>query len=66
MSTVIEEKDKNLFNSITCDPMHPLNDLLPPVKTRTLRNRGHQHILPKVKTERFKRCFANRCLFNFV
>ena len=66
MTTVIEEKDKNLFNSITCDPMHPLNDLLPPVRTRKLRDRGHKHILPKVKTERFKRCFINRCLFNFV
>jgi hypothetical protein len=31
-------------------------------KDRTLREREHDFILPKVKTERFKRSFLNRCL----
>ena len=31
-----------------------------------LRNRGHEYELPRVRTERFKRVFVNRCLFNFI
>ena len=47
-------------------PKHPLHSLLPPLKTRILRQRGHNFMLPVVKTERFKRCFINRCFFNFI
>ena len=32
-------------------------------RTRSLRERKHNYILPKVKTERFKRVYVNRCLF---
>ena len=32
-------------------------------RARKLRDREHDFILPKVRTERFKRCFINRCLF---
>ena len=43
---------------------HVLDDLLPPKRNKVLRERGHDDfILPRVKTERFKRAFVNRCLF---
>ena len=32
----------------------------------TLRQRGHDYTLPRICTERFKRCFINRSLFNFI
>ena len=34
--------------------------------TRALRDRGHDVILPRVKTERFKREFVNKCPFSFI
>ena len=37
-------------------------DLLPPKRNGVLRERGHDDfILPRVKTERFKGAFLNRC-----
>ena len=38
----------------------------PMKRMRKLRDRGHNYILPLVRTERFKRCFINRCPFNFT
>ena len=36
-------------------------------KTRkSLRQRGHGYTLPRICIERFKRCFMNRSLFNFI
>ena len=68
MAEVIRNRDSNLWNTIidTVTPSHPLYQLLPPKKQRFLRKRGHDFILPVVKTERFKRSFINRCLFNFI
>ena len=43
-----------------------LQVLLPPSRQLELRNRGHEYELPRVRTERFKRVFVNRCLFNFI
>lgn len=63
---VIKDRDMKLWKSIIINPNHCLYDLLPPNRTRTLRGRGHNFILPRVSTERFKRIFVNRCLFNFV
>ena len=63
---VIKDRDMKLWKSIIINPNHCLYDLLPPKRTRTLRDRGHNFILPRVSTERFKRVFVNRCLFNFV
>ena len=40
-----------------------VHDLLPPKRTRVLRKRGHNFIQPKIRTERFKGSFVNRCLF---
>ena len=65
MSELIEERDKTLFNKIVNDPDHVLYDLLPVKRLRVLRERGHPFILPKIKTERFKRTFLNRCLFDY-
>ena len=36
---------------------HSLANLLPETKSKFLRNRGHDFILPHIKTERFKKVF---------
>ena len=41
-----------------------LSDLLPPQRTRQLRTRSHNYILPNVRTSRFISVFINICLFN--
>ena len=61
---IIQERDKKLWNNIIDNEDHPLFDLLPPI--RYTRERDHNFILPLVRTERFKRAFINRSLFNFV
>ena len=66
IAEVIRDRDCKLWSTITDTPSHPLYQLLPPKKQRFLRNRGHDFIFPVVKTERFKRSFINRCLFNFI
>ena len=66
MTSYIVLRDGQLWNNIITDAAHPLYDLLPPQRSLFLRSRGHDFILPRVRTERFKRCFINRCLFNFV
>ena len=66
ISTLIEERDKLLFNKITTMKDHPLQDLLPPKRSRMLRKRGHKFQLPQIRTERYKNSFMNRCLFKFV
>ena len=66
ISDVIKNRDRDLFNRITSDSGHVLFDLLPPKLNRALRDRGHDFILPRVKSERFKRAFVNRCLFRFI
>ena len=45
---------------------HSLNDLLPMKRRRNLRDRSHDYVLALVSIERFKRCFINRRLFNFL
>ena len=59
---LVEGRDKSLFAKIVNDSDHILYDLLPEKKSRFLREREHSFILPKIKTERFKRSFLNRCL----
>ena len=39
-----------------------LSDLLPPQRTRQMRTRSHNYILPNVWTSRFKSVFIHRCL----
>ena len=65
ISQLVEEKDKALFAKIVEDPDHALHNLLPEKRSRTLRDRKHSYILPMIKTERFKRSFLNRCLFDY-
>ena len=65
ISDVIRDRYKQLWGKIT--DTQCLKDLLPSKRTdRSLRQRGHDHILPRIRTERFKRCFVNRCLINFI
>ena len=64
IAEVIRNRDCKLWNTITDIPSHPLYQLSPPKKQRFLRNRGHDFILPAVKTERFKK--FNKSLLNFI
>ncbi|XP_048586085.1 uncharacterized protein LOC125568270 [Nematostella vectensis] len=66
IAKIIRDRDVKLWERITSDDNHCLSCMLPKRKTRSLRKRGHDFILPQVKTERFKRCFVNRCLFNLI
>ena len=66
MTSYIVLRDRQLWNNIITDAAHPLYELLPPQRSRFVRRRGHDFILPRVRTERLKRCLINRCLFNFV
>ena len=63
----IKERNRKLWDSIIDDWNHILHDLLPPQRDRNgLRSRGHNFILPRVNTERYKNIFINRSLFNFI
>ena len=66
INNIINDRDMKLWKSITDNSNHCLFDLLPPERTRQLRNRGHNYILPRIRTERFKSSFINRCLFKFI
>jgi hypothetical protein len=66
INDVANERDLKLWNKILSNPGNPLNKLLPPKRTRCLRERKHNYILPKVRTERLKPVFINRCLFELV
>ena len=58
------KRRSDLFNRITSDTGHVLDELLPPKRNKVLRERGHDDfILPRVKTERFKPAFVNGCPF---
>ena len=55
------------MGKITHTDTHCLTDLLPSKRTyQSLRQRGHDCTLPRINTERFKRCFINRPPFNFI
>ena len=41
------------------------NTLAKYLKSRALRRRSHPYQVASVNTERFKKCFANKCLFYF-
>ena len=64
ISDVIKKRDGQLFEKVCSDDKHILNDLLPPKRSRDLRKRNHQFVLPRVNTERYKQYFINRCLFS--
>ena len=63
---MLESSDRRLCKSVTSSTGGPLVDLLPPMRSRLLRNRGHPFSLPAIRTERFKRSFINRFLFKFI
>ena len=58
ITDVIRMKDRLPWEEITSDSANPLHELLPAQRARSLRKRGHNYILPPVRTERFKRCFG--------
>ena len=66
ISDVIRDRDKELWGKIT--DTQCLKDLLPSkLKDRSLRQRGHDYILPRIRTEHFKRCvFLTLFSFMFV
>ncbi|CAH3170390.1 unnamed protein product, partial [Porites lobata] len=63
---ILRNRDSDLFNRIASYKGHVLYDLFRPKRNRALRDRGHDFILPRVKTELFKRAFVNRCLFRNI
>ena len=66
-SDAIQISDKQLWKKITATDTHCLTDLLPNERTyQSLRQHGHDYMLPRIRTECFKRCFVNRSLFNFI
>ena len=65
ITDLLSRRDLELWKKVTTDN-HSLNDLLPMKRRRNLRDRSHDYVLPLVSIERFKRCFINRCLFNFL
>lgn len=65
---LISAADKKLFRQLSNDS-HCLHPLLPKQrnnKLHSLRNRGHNYILPRIETALFKNSFLNRCLFSYV
>jgi hypothetical protein len=63
ISDLICKYDDKLFKEICSHENHALKDMLPPTRNRLLRDRKHNFILPRIKTERFKNAFINRCIF---
>ena len=61
---VIKDTKVRLWKSIMGTSSHPLQDFLPSLKNRALRGRPHPYQIPLVNTERFKKCFVNRRLFD--
>ena len=62
---VIKDRDLRLWKGIMGTSSNPLQDLPPPLKNRALRGRSHPYQIPRVNTERFKKCFVNKYLFLF-
>ena len=56
ITDLISQRDLELWKKVTTDN-HSLNDLLPMKRTRNLRDRSHDYVLPLVSIESFKRCF---------
>ena len=61
----IKDRDARLWTSIMGASSHPLKVLLPSLKNRALRDGSHPYQIPRVNTERFKKCFVSRCLLDF-
>ena len=56
---ILTTRDNKLWTKITSNTT-ALDDLLPPRRTWHLRSKGHDYILPRVRTSRFKSTFVNR------
>ena len=62
---ILTTRDRKLWIKMTSNTTAP-DDLLPPRRTRHLGWRGHDYILPRVRTSRFKSTFVNRWLFSIL
>ena len=60
----IQNKEYHKFGQVWIKKDSALSELL--LSHRSLRARGQPHIFPKIKTERYKKIFLNRCLFDVV
>ena len=60
---IIHDRDLLLWNKITSRRPNILEELLTPKRERKLRQQGHDYILPRIRTQRFKNSFINCCLF---
>ena len=58
---LIKDRDSKLFKNVIRDD-HILHDLLPPKLKRVLRERKHDSVFPRVRTERFKQAGVQRFL----
>ena len=63
---VINIRDRKLWDKKTTNPQNALYDLLPQEWEGLKKPKGHKYILPRVRTQRFKNSFINRCLFKFA
>ena len=64
ITDLLRERDFEVWKKSTVN--HCLNDLLPMKRTQNLQDKGHDSVFPLVRTERFKQCSINKCLFNFI
>ena len=55
---IINKRDKKLWSKITSKYKERI--------AGTIRRRAHEYELPRVRTERVKNSFINRCLFNLI
>ena len=65
ITDLLRERDFELWKKVTT-VNHCLTDLLPMKRTQNLQDRGHDYVLPLVRTERFKQCSINKCLINYI
>ena len=56
---LVEKPDYAIFDKARNSVRHPLHELLPKVKSTTHSLRKVGSLLPKVNTERFKKCFID-------
>ena len=62
---LLEKSDRAIFKKVKDQPNHPLREILPSVKESSKRLRRQEALWPRVKTERFKNSFVNRCIFKY-
>jgi len=66
---LISAGDDKLFRQMS-NESHWLHPLLPPQRNNkvqnSLRNCGHNYLLPQIESTLFKNSFINMCLFSYI